>query len=138
MSTVVTYLSLNNGSTEREVEIAVATIRSNFFLLSNLQGIGSVDASRNPIKIPYPNKRPADLTYFNFRFAVFTVTVDILASDKTLSIEFSITNFFFLVTLFFHILPLELQDAVQLGSYIRFVYPHYFPLTRSITSDSLG
>ena len=77
------------------METAVATIRSNFFLLSNLQGIGFVDASRNPVKIPYPNKLHADLTYFNFRSAVFTVTIDALASDKTLSIEFSIPDFSF-------------------------------------------
>ena len=42
MSTVASYFSLSTGSAERKAETAVVIIRSNFFLISNLQGIGLV------------------------------------------------------------------------------------------------
>ena len=37
MTTVASYISLNTGTTEREAEAAVATIRSVFFRVSHLQ-----------------------------------------------------------------------------------------------------
>ena len=81
MSIVVSYLSLNTGSAERETESAVATIRSHFFLISNLQGVGFSDASGKPITIPDPENRPVDLTYFSFRSVVSAITVDAHAPD---------------------------------------------------------
>ena len=90
MSTVASYFSLNMDSTEREAETAVVTIRSNLFLISNLQGVGFANTSGKHISIPDPEKRPADLTYFTFRSVVVAVDVDDCAPEITLSVEFSL------------------------------------------------
>ena len=90
MSTVASYFSLNTVSAEKEAETAVATIRSNFFLITNLQGVGFANASGKPIAIPDLDKRPTDLTYFNFRPVVPAGVVDARTPDKRLSIEFSL------------------------------------------------
>ena len=94
MSIVISYLSLNTGSAECEAKIAVAIVRSNFFLISNLQGVGFADASGKPITIPEPVNRPADLTYFTFHSVVSAVAVDARFPDKTLSIKFSLRLLF--------------------------------------------
>jgi len=90
MSTVTSYLSLIMGSAEWKAKSDVATIRSNLFLISNLQGAGFDDASEKAIVIPDPDKHPADLTYFAFHFIVSVVAFDACAHDKTLSIKFSL------------------------------------------------
>ena len=90
MTTVASYFFLNTDSAEREAETAVETIRSNCFIIPNLQGIGFADASGKLISILDPDKRPADLSYFTFRSVVSSITVDARAQDKKLSIKFSL------------------------------------------------
>ena len=90
MSTVTSYFGLNMGSTEREAETADINIRNDFFLVSNLQGVGFSDVSGKPLTIPDPVCRPADLTYFTFRSIVAAATVDIRAPASSLSLEFSL------------------------------------------------
>lgn len=89
MTTVASYFFLNMGSTEREAEAAITCIRSDFFRVANLQGIGFADVSKKPIQVPDPDKRPADLTYFIFRFVVSAVATTKRTLDKYLSLEFS-------------------------------------------------
>ena len=62
MTIIISYFILNTGSAEEKAETAVKTFRSNFFFISNLQGVGFIDASEKHITIPDPDKRPADLT----------------------------------------------------------------------------
>ena len=62
MSTIISYLSLNTGSAEREAETAVATIRSNSFLSYNLQRVRFADVSGKHIAIPDPDNLPTNLT----------------------------------------------------------------------------
>ena len=57
---------LNMGSAEREAETTTIDISNNFFLVSNMQGVGFSDVSGKPITIPDPTRRPTDLTYLPF------------------------------------------------------------------------
>ena len=68
ITTVASYFTLTIGSADRETETTVANIRSNFFLISKLQVVEFANASGKPIAMPYPEKLPADLTYFIFIF----------------------------------------------------------------------
>ena len=82
MTTVASYLPLNTGSTEREAETTVASIRSTFFYVSNLQVVGFADASRKPIKVQDTDQYPADHIYFNFCSIVSIATVNNRAPNK--------------------------------------------------------
>ena len=90
MPAVSSYFGLNIGPAMREAESTAISIHNYYFLVSNFQGVGFSDVSGKPIKIPDPDRRPADLTYFTLRFAVSTVTVDIRALASSLSLEFSL------------------------------------------------
>ena len=90
MTTVALYFPLNIGAAEREVGRTVAFIRSNFFHVSNLQGVGFFDYSGQPITVPDPDNRPVDLTYFTFRSVVNAVDIDNHAPDTSLSLELSL------------------------------------------------
>ena len=90
MTTVALYFSLNTGAAEREAESAVAFIRSNFFLIPNLQGVGFLDSSGKPISVLDSDNRPADLTYFTFRSVVTAADIDDRAPQISLSLEFSL------------------------------------------------
>jgi len=78
------------GFAEREVVTACIDIRSNFFLVSNLQGVGFSDIFGKPITIRGSAHCPVDLTYFIFCSVVPTATVDIHAPVSSLSLEFSL------------------------------------------------
>ena len=77
MSTVASYFGLNTASAERLADTTTIDIRYDFFLVSNLQSVGVCDISGKPITIPDPARRPANLSYFTFRFIVSTAMVDI-------------------------------------------------------------
>ena len=90
MTTVASYLSLNTGVTERKVEKAVFTILSNFFGISNLQGVGFADTSGKPITVLDLDQRHVDLTYSTSRSLVSTPIKYNRALDESLSIELSL------------------------------------------------
>ena len=90
MTIVSLYFSINTGSSERESAAAVTSIRSHFFLVTNLQGVGFADTSGKPVKVPDSTQRPDDFAYFTFRAVVSTHLVDKRAPEKTLSLEFSL------------------------------------------------
>ena len=76
MTTISLYFSINTGSSERESAAAVTSIRSHFFLVTNLQGVGFADTSGKPVKVPDSTQRPDDLAYFTFRAVVSAHLVD--------------------------------------------------------------
>ena len=88
MTTVALYSSINTGSSEREAEAAVTSIRSVFFRVTKLQEVGFADTSGKSIKLLDPTQRPADLAYFTFRSVVSAIVIDKRAPDKILSLEF--------------------------------------------------
>ena len=89
MTTVALYSSINTGSSEREAEAAVTSIRSVFFRVTKLQEVGFADTSGKSIKLLDPTQRPVDLAYFTFRSVVSAIVIDKRAPDKILSLEFS-------------------------------------------------
>ena len=54
MTTVALHFSINTGSSERESDVAVTSIRSNFFRVTNLKGAGFADTSGKTVKVPDP------------------------------------------------------------------------------------
>ena len=90
MTTVAFYFSINTGSSEREADASISFIRSSFFRVTNLQGVGLADTSGKPIKVPDHTQRPAEIAYFTFRSVVSAIVVDKRAPDKLLSLEFSL------------------------------------------------
>ena len=76
MTTVALYFPLNTGAAEREAESAVAFIRSDFFLVPNLQGVCFFDPSGKPLEVPDSDNRPADLTYYTFPSVVTAAIID--------------------------------------------------------------
>ena len=71
MTTVALYYT---GSSEREAEAAVTSIRSVFFRVTKLQEVGFVDTSGKSIKFLDPTQRPVDLAYFTFRSVVSAIS----------------------------------------------------------------
>ena len=90
MTTVALYFTLYTGTTERETEVTVSIIRSGFPRVYYLQGVSFVNASGKPTTVPDPDNRPADLTYFTLRSVVNAADIDNRASDKSLSLDFSL------------------------------------------------
>ena len=90
MTTVALYFSINTGSSEREAGDAISFIRSSFFRVTNLQGVGFANTPGKPIKVPDHTPLPADHAYFTFRSVVSVIIVDTRAPDKLLSLEFSL------------------------------------------------
>ena len=90
MTTVAIYFSINTESTEREADASISFIRSSFFRVTNLQGVGFADTSGKPIKVPDHTQLSADLAYFTFRSIVSAIIVDTCARDKLLSVDFSL------------------------------------------------
>ena len=82
ITTVSLYFSINTGSSERESAAAVVSIRSNFFLVTNLQEVGFTDTFGKPVNVPDPTQRPTDLTYFTFRAVVPVHLVNKRAPEK--------------------------------------------------------
>ena len=50
MTTISLYFFINTGSSERESAVAVTSIHSNFFLVTNLQGVGFADTPVKPLR----------------------------------------------------------------------------------------
>ena len=87
MTTVALYFPLNTDTAKREAKSAVAFIRSNFFLIPNLQGVGFLDSSGKPIAVLDSDNRPVDLTYFTFRSVVTAADIDDRAPQISLSLD---------------------------------------------------
>ena len=90
MIAVVSYFDINSGSPKREAESAAQIIFRSFFHVSNLHDVTFSSASWKPTKVPDWNTRPAIVTYFIFRFHIFTATVNRCAPTKSLTAEFSL------------------------------------------------
>ena len=60
------------------------------FLVPNLQGVGFFDSSGKLLDVSDSDNRPADLTYFTLRSVVNAANIDNRASDKSLSLDFSL------------------------------------------------
>ena len=89
-ATVAAYFPLPTGSTEREAERIVDSIRHASFHVDSLQGIVYLDSSGKLTLVSDIANRAADIVFFTFRSTVTTNDIDHRFPSTTLSLDFSL------------------------------------------------
>ena len=87
-ATVAAYFPLPTGSTEREAERIVDSIRHASFHVDSLQGIVYLDSSGKLTLVSDIANRAADIVFFTFRSTVTASDIDNCFPSTTLSLDF--------------------------------------------------